>query len=215
MSTSLCSRKNNRIMPPPKDVHILITCEYFMFVLSCFSRVWLFATQWTISHQAPLFMGFSRQDYWSGLPCSPPGDLPNLGIEPVSLTSPALAGGFFITSTTWETREYVIFYEKEELRLQIELKLLISWHWNEEITLDYSSEPNVITRVLVNRRLEEEGMRGRCEWFGKDSTCHYWLWRQRKGSQLKECRQSQEIGKDKEMDYPPESQEECSLADPF
>ena len=44
--------------------------------------------------------GFSRQEYWSGLPCPPPGDLPKLGIEPVSLMSPALAGEFFITSAT-------------------------------------------------------------------------------------------------------------------
>ena len=47
-------------------------------------------------------MGFSGQEYWSGWPCSPAGDLPDPGIEPVSLTSPALAGGFFTTSTTWE-----------------------------------------------------------------------------------------------------------------
>ena len=47
-------------------------------------------------------MGFSRQEYWSGLPCPPPGDVPNPGIEPVSLMSPALAGGFFTTSATWE-----------------------------------------------------------------------------------------------------------------
>ena len=47
-------------------------------------------------------MGFSRQEYWSGLPCPPPGDLPDSGIEPVSLTSAALVGGFFTTSTTWE-----------------------------------------------------------------------------------------------------------------
>ena len=46
-------------------------------------------------------MGFSRQEYWSGLPCPPPGDLPDPGIEPASLTSPALAGGFFTTSATW------------------------------------------------------------------------------------------------------------------
>ena len=56
----------------------------------------------TVAHQAPLSMGFSRQEYWSGLPCPSPGDLPDPGIEPVSLTSPALAGGFFTTSTTWE-----------------------------------------------------------------------------------------------------------------
>ena len=46
-------------------------------VLSCFSRVWLFATPWTVACQAPLSMGFSRQEYWSGVPCPSPGDLPN------------------------------------------------------------------------------------------------------------------------------------------
>ena len=63
------------------------------------SHVRLFVTPWTISHQAPLSMGFSRQEYWSGLPCPPPGDLLNPGIKPASLTSPALAGVFF---TTWQ-----------------------------------------------------------------------------------------------------------------
>ena len=63
-------------------------------VLSCFSHVQLFVTQWTIACQTPLSMGFSRQEYWSGLPFPPPGDLPNPGIEPVS---PALEGGFFST----------------------------------------------------------------------------------------------------------------------
>ena len=47
-------------------------------------------------------MGLSRQEYWSGLPCPPPGDLPDPGIKPMSLRSPALAGRFFITSATWE-----------------------------------------------------------------------------------------------------------------
>ena len=51
-----------------------------------------FVTPWTITSQAPLSMGFSRQEYWSGLPCLPPKDLPNSGTEPKSL---ALAGGFF------------------------------------------------------------------------------------------------------------------------
>ena len=53
-------------------------------MLSRFSRVRLLATPWTVSHQAPLSMGFSRQEYWDGLPCPPPGDLPNPGIEPIS-----------------------------------------------------------------------------------------------------------------------------------
>ena len=55
-----------------------------------------------IACQAPLSMGFSRQEYWSGLPCLSPGDLSDPGIEATSLASSALAGGFFITSTTWE-----------------------------------------------------------------------------------------------------------------
>ena len=54
-------------------------------MLSCFIRVWLFVTSWTVTFQAPLSMGFSRQEYWSGLPCPPPGNLPNPGIEPPSL----------------------------------------------------------------------------------------------------------------------------------
>ena len=68
-------------------------------VLSHFSHVWLSATLWTVACQAPLCMGFSRQEYWSGLPCPPPGDLPDARIKP---TSPALAGGFFTTSAPWE-----------------------------------------------------------------------------------------------------------------
>ena len=59
-------------------------------------------TPWTVARQASLSMGFSRQEYCSGLPYSPPGDLPDLGIQPMSLASPVLAGGFFATSTTWE-----------------------------------------------------------------------------------------------------------------
>ena len=60
------------------------------------------ATQWTLAHQASLSLGFPRQEYWSGLPFPSPGDLPDPEIEPESLMSPALAGGFFTTSTTWE-----------------------------------------------------------------------------------------------------------------
>ena len=71
-------------------------------VLSHFSRVQLFVTSWSVVCQAPLSLGFSMQEYWSGLLCPPSGDLPDPGIEPVSLRSPALAGGFFTTSATWE-----------------------------------------------------------------------------------------------------------------
>ena len=57
---------------------------------------------WSVVHQAPLSMGVSSQEYWSGLPCPSPGDLPDPGIKFVSLMSPALAGGIFTTNATWE-----------------------------------------------------------------------------------------------------------------
>ena len=72
-----------------------------MFMLSHFQ---LFATLWTVALQTPLFMGFPRQEYWSGVSFPSPGDLPDPGIEPVSLTFPALTGGFFTTSSTWEAK---------------------------------------------------------------------------------------------------------------
>ena len=59
-------------------------------VLSYFRHVQLFVTPWTVAHQAPLSVRFSRQEYWSGLPCPPPGDLPNPGMEPESPVSPEL-----------------------------------------------------------------------------------------------------------------------------
>ena len=59
----------------------------------------LFATPWTVAHQALLSMGFSRQEHWSGFPFPTPGDLPNPRIEPMSLASPALSGRFFTTES--------------------------------------------------------------------------------------------------------------------
>ena len=67
-------------------------------VLNRFSRV----TLWTVADQVPLSMGYSRQEYWSGLLCPPLGDLPEPGIEPTTLSSPALVGRLFTTSATWE-----------------------------------------------------------------------------------------------------------------
>ena len=71
-------------------------------MLNRFSCVQLLATLWTAACQAPLSMGFSREKHWSGWPCPPSGGLPDPGIEPMSLMSLALAGGFFTTSATWE-----------------------------------------------------------------------------------------------------------------
>ena len=72
----------------------------YVCVLNCFSHVQLFATLWLIALQAPLSMEFCRQEYWSGLPCPSPGDLPDPGIKPMSLKSPELAGSFFTASAT-------------------------------------------------------------------------------------------------------------------
>ena len=76
-----------------------------MCVLCCavlIASVQLFANPWAVAHQAPLSMEFSRKEYWSGLPCPPPEDLPDPGIELMSLRSPALARTFFTTRATWE-----------------------------------------------------------------------------------------------------------------
>ena len=69
-----------------KFIFVYVTIKYYA-VLRCFSRVWLFASPRTIAHQSPLFIGFSRQEYWSELLCSPSGNHPYPGIEP---ESPAL-----------------------------------------------------------------------------------------------------------------------------
>ena len=66
-------------------------------VVYLLSHIQLCATLWTVAHQTPLSMEFSRQEYWSGLQWPPPVDLSNAGIKPTSLTSPALAGSFFTT----------------------------------------------------------------------------------------------------------------------
>ena len=81
-----------------------------MCVLSHFSRVQIFVILWTAALQAPLSMGFSREEYWSGLPCPPPGDLPDPGSEPVPLMSLASAGGFFTSSTTWWSTHWPISF---------------------------------------------------------------------------------------------------------
>ena len=88
-------------------------------MLSHFSCVWLFATQWTVACQAPLSMGFSRQEYWSGLPCPPPGDHPHLRIELVSAYVSCIASRFF---THWATgKAPVIVLSKANICLNQEM----------------------------------------------------------------------------------------------
>ena len=75
-------------------------------VFGRFSHVGLSVTHWTAACQVPGPLGFSRHEYLSGLPCPPPGDLPDPGIEPASLTSSVLAGELFTTGATWETQKH-------------------------------------------------------------------------------------------------------------
>ena len=85
-----------------KLLNELINLQCLSCKLSHFSHVWLFATPWTVAHQAPLSKGFSRQEYWSGLPCPPPGDFPDPGIKFVSTYVSCIGGRFFTTDATWE-----------------------------------------------------------------------------------------------------------------
>ena len=95
-------------------------------------------------------MGFSRQEYWSGLPFPSPGDLPNPGIEPVSLLSPALAGGFFTTSTT-----------REAPTLQAESKGLPSEGDKSTSPLSAVLPEEVVSHSQVrDRSLQEEAHQG-------------------------------------------------------
>ena len=99
---------------PSASVHGILQARILEWVAISFSNAWkwkvkvkslsrvqLFVTPWTVACQEPLSMGFSRQEYWSGLPCPPPWDVPDPGIEPTSLMSPASSGMFFTTRATW------------------------------------------------------------------------------------------------------------------
>ena len=92
-------------------VYAYLYCSLLLMSISvCVCAKWLqwcptLCTPWTVALQALLSMGFSRQEYWSGLPFPSPQGLPEPGIEPASLTSPALAGRFFTTSATWEAHK--------------------------------------------------------------------------------------------------------------
>ena len=97
----LLSSASVRPLPFSVCIMIVYACE-----LSCSSHLPLCVTLRTVARQASLSMGFSRQEYWSGWPCPPPGDLPDPGTEPVSLTPPTLAGGLFTPKAASESPYY-------------------------------------------------------------------------------------------------------------
>ena len=86
-------------------------CIFALVVVQLLSRVQFFETAWTVAHQAPLSMGFFRQEYWSGLPFPTPGDLPDPGIKPMF---PALAGGFFTTEPPGKPQQLLISFLKSD-----------------------------------------------------------------------------------------------------
>ena len=94
--------------------------RYFAYVYlhawSHFSNVQLFSTLWSVASQAPLFLGFSRQEYWGGLAFLPPGDLPDSGIKLVPLPSPALAGRFFTSSAIGKPNTWHILRDNCNLK---------------------------------------------------------------------------------------------------
>ena len=120
-------------------------------MLSCFSCVRLCATLWLIARQAPLSVGFSRQEHWSGLSCPPPEGLPDPGIKPTSLRSPVLAGGFFTTSATWEAQNYHMI---QQFHFWVEMKTLIqkgACITMSVAVLFYKSQEMGATQVPINR----------------------------------------------------------------
>ena len=97
-------------------------------VLSHFNRVWFFATPWTVACQAPLSMGFSRQEYWRRLPSPPPGDLPNPRIKPVSQLLHWQTGSLR-PSATWEAHHTHIYFNLLISFSCIQCLLISFWEW--------------------------------------------------------------------------------------
>ena len=99
-------------------------------VVQLLSRVWLFVTPWTVAHQAPLFMGFSRQEYWRGLPCPPLRDLPNPGMKP---RSPALQADSLLSEphtigeSCWTRKLSLLFSEEVRTELDTQDKQVLMW----------------------------------------------------------------------------------------
>ena len=89
----------------------------YLAVKCLFAENQIVSHLWTIVCHTPLSMGFSKQEQWSRLPCPPPGNLPDPGIEPVSLMSPALSGELFTTSTTWLLQYKIPHVPPNSLRL--------------------------------------------------------------------------------------------------
>jgi len=141
-----------RIMVPDFRLYykvIVITMVWCM--LGCFNSVQLFENTWTVALQPSLSIGFSRQEYRSGLPCPPPDYISDPGIEPASL-SPALTGGFFIPSSTWGAWKAVWHWHKNRPMAQIECRA--------------QKQPTQLQSISGNSvRLYFWGLQNHCRWW--------------------------------------------------
>ena len=140
--------------------------QVMLLLLSHFSHIQLFVTLWTVAHQAPLSMGFSKQQYSSGLPWPLSGDLPNPVIEHVFLRSPALAGRLFTSSATWETQIRSCYFYKSPARemLLSVLPLFISlWMGAQSQSLVRGTKiPPVLWHSQINKiRASQVGQRAK------------------------------------------------------
>ena len=113
----------------------MISWSTLLMHVCMFSCVWLFATLRTAAYQPPKSMGFPRQEYWSRLPFPPSGDLPESAIEPVSLASSALAGGFFTTSPLGEPTLLIDTYFHPRI---------IASHPHPQLTMYFMIKPNML-----------------------------------------------------------------------
>ena len=124
-SSYLPQVKKKQTKTPQRLFYLIVFCYPLLptvCVLSRFSRVQLLATLWTVAHQVPLSMGFSRQEYWSGLPCPPLGDLPKPGIEP---RSAALQVDYHVNYflSSFFTTQYFFKFSELDYKLQGSFKI--------------------------------------------------------------------------------------------
>jgi len=159
------------------------------WVLSHFTRVRLFATPWTITHQAPLSREFSRQKYWSELPCPPPGDLPYPGIEPTTPTSPALHTDSLPTEPPGKPNLFCPGQNKYVLFRQAGLLHTNNCLWNSTGHPGSMTDRKKKLHNLQILRIIPSWVEARSPWFqtspnsseGRNPTC--WSWQE--GSILK------------------------------
>ena len=132
-----------------RDVHFNLLLSVRSSVLSTvLSSIQLFATPWTIAHQSPLPIGFSRQEYWwNGLPFPTPGDLPNLGIKPISLPSLAFTGRFFSStpgSSVQSLSHIQLFATPWTAACQASLSITNSWSPPKHMSIESVMSSNLL-----------------------------------------------------------------------